>query len=372
MFYDKKIKYVDVYENGEKVQNAGFVRMEARDEKVRLQFQITGLKPTDTIRCPIILLGAGKEALLGEIYLEKGRGTADFVDLQVPNLRGEIGYEDLEEIQIKMAGNRLLRCMVKEASISAVSEVAESVPEASIPAVSEVVESVPEASVPAVSEVVESVPEASIPVISETVESTQGENPLPVHREDMVNDGGERRSSFREAVDNKVEEREEKTEAELLKEAFLAEKKSRECVVEEEKEQHDKKLSSKPQEREMSTPPQMADKWHQLQAIYPHIRPFEDMREYLLIKPQDFVVLTKKDFALSSNSFLLHGYYNYEHLILARVEGQEGELFYIGVPGNFYDKEKQVAIMFGFESFEGKREPARTGDFGYYMISVEL
>ena len=46
--------------------------------------------------------------------------------------------------------------------------------------------------------------------------------------------------------------------------------------------------------------------------------------------------------------------------------------YYIGVPGNFYEREKQVARMFGFESFEGTREPAWEGDFGYYLIAVEL
>jgi hypothetical protein len=42
------------------------------------------------------------------------------------------------------------------------------------------------------------------------------------------------------------------------------------------------------------------------------------------------------------------------------------------VPGNFYDREKQVAVMYGFESFECAKEPAGQGDFGYYMIRVEL
>jgi hypothetical protein len=44
----------------------------------------------------------------------------------------------------------------------------------------------------------------------------------------------------------------------------------------------------------------------------------------------------------------------------------------VGVPGNYYEKEKQVAVMFGFESFETKTEPAKEGDFGYYMIGVVI
>ena len=55
-----------------------------------------------------------------------------------------------------------------------------------------------------------------------------------------------------------------------------------------------------------------------------------------------------------------------------RQEVSEEVKYYIGVPGNFYEREKQVARMFGFESFEGTREPAWEGDFGYYLIAVEL
>lgn len=114
------------------------------------------------------------------------------------------------------------------------------------------------------------------------------------------------------------------------------------------------------------------DKWQQLLKIYPHIRPFQDEREYLSLRPEDFVILHSNAYRLVQNSFLLHGYFNYDHLILAQVSRRNGNQYYIGVPGNFYEKEKQVAIMYGFSSFECRREPAEEGDFGYYMIKVEL
>ncbi len=116
----------------------------------------------------------------------------------------------------------------------------------------------------------------------------------------------------------------------------------------------------------------MEDKWQQIWAIYPHIRPFQDGREYLSISPADFVLLPGDAYRAANNSFLLHGYYNYEHLILTRIE-KRGEIsYYIGVPGNYYDREKQVAVMFGFESFECGTEPAQPGDFGYYMMRTQL
>lgn len=113
-------------------------------------------------------------------------------------------------------------------------------------------------------------------------------------------------------------------------------------------------------------------KWEQLSSIYPHIHPFRDAREFLSVGPEDFVVLQERCYQMTHNSFLLHGYYNYRHLLLMRQENSGEIKYYIGVPGNFYEREKQVAGMFGFESFEGAREPAWDGDFGYYLISVEL
>ena len=113
-------------------------------------------------------------------------------------------------------------------------------------------------------------------------------------------------------------------------------------------------------------------KWEPLSSIYPHIHPFRDAREFLSVGPEDFVVLRERCYQMTHNSFLLHGYYNYRHLLLWRQETAGQAKYYIGVPGNFYEREKQVARMFGFESFEGAREPAWEGDFGYYLISVEL
>ena len=106
--------------------------------------------------------------------------------------------------------------------------------------------------------------------------------------------------------------------------------------------------------------------------MYPEIHPFRDSREYLSIAPKDFVVLCKEYQKLVHNSFLLHGYYNYRHLILGRIRQKDAWQYYIGVPGNFFEREKQVAVMFGFQSFECKEEPATDGDYGYYLMPIEL
>lgn len=64
------------------------------------------------------------------------------------------------------------------------------------------------------------------------------------------------------------------------------------------------------------------------------------------------------------NSFLLHGYYNYGHIMIDETEEEPR----LGVPGNYYEREQMVAVMFGFPDFEAAREGEKTGNgtFGYY------
>lgn len=114
------------------------------------------------------------------------------------------------------------------------------------------------------------------------------------------------------------------------------------------------------------------DKWEQLRRLYPKIRPFADRREFLSLTPRDFVVLAHGYHILVQNSFLLHGYYNYGHVVLTRKGNRGEEIFYLGVPGVYFEREKQAALMFGFEGFEAANEQAEEGGFGYYMKRVEI
>lgn len=120
--------------------------------------------------------------------------------------------------------------------------------------------------------------------------------------------------------------------------------------------------------------PVFSDKWEQLKSQYQKVHPFGDEREFITIEPKDFVVLGEGSQKLVNNSFLLHGFYNYRHLILGKDYqlGSGGKVcFYIGVPGVFFEREKMVAVMFGFEGFE-TAGPVEIGKFGYYLRKVEL
>lgn len=98
-------------------------------------------------------------------------------------------------------------------------------------------------------------------------------------------------------------------------------------------------------------------------------------RLYEKICRKDLVRLPRKEWRLANNSFLLHGFYNYHHLLYI----EEGENCWIGVPGIFHEKEQAAARAFGFPQFhritEGTLELSDqeynlTEDFGYWCRAV--
>ena len=121
-----------------------------------------------------------------------------------------------------------------------------------------------------------------------------------------------------------------------------------------------------------------ADKWQQLRKIYPEIHICSEAQS-ILIRPRDVVILAAKYHELATNSFVLHSYYNYRQLLLFRYTQKE-ILYYLGVPGVYYEREQRIAQMFGFEGFEnGEARMQQDADnklykgcFGYYMKRVEI
>ena len=114
------------------------------------------------------------------------------------------------------------------------------------------------------------------------------------------------------------------------------------------------------------------DKWELLCMEYPKVHPFPNGRLFLSIKPKDFMILRQEYQKLVNNSFLLHGFYNYGHMILGKLSEKQDAPIYIGVPGVYYEREKQAAQMFGFVGFESTSQPVQQGSYGYYMIEVEI
>ena len=129
-------------------------------------------------------------------------------------------------------------------------------------------------------------------------------------------------------------------------------------------------------ERQEAVENNRSDLWERFQRKYTRVLAFEcdSGCEILSIKPQDIGLLPREIWVYGNNSFLLHGYYNYRHLILARLSDSGGKIRYLlGVPGHYFSNEKYMASMFGFPHFVlAKKQPDEDGRFGYWYTDIRL
>jgi len=110
--------------------------------------------------------------------------------------------------------------------------------------------------------------------------------------------------------------------------------------------------------------------WEQLSETHEPFFPFNNDAECFRIFPKDLNFLQAEYRLFQSNQFLMHGYYNYRHLILFRKKDDPNE-YWLGVPGIYHEREKMAARMFGFEKFESANKDYKTGDLGYYLVTVK-
>ena len=101
-----------------------------------------------------------------------------------------------------------------------------------------------------------------------------------------------------------------------------------------------------------------------------HIPNIHGQKEtYYVAEPKQLKRFGKGFSQYEDNSFLLHGYYNYRHILVGPATETGGGIMRIGVPGNYYKREEVVAKMFGFLDFVPAKGERKTGAFGYYYTS---
>lgn len=98
-------------------------------------------------------------------------------------------------------------------------------------------------------------------------------------------------------------------------------------------------------------------------------------RQIMKIQRGEISILPRCEWKLANNNFLLHGYYNYRHLVLI----DEGDKLKLGVPGIYHEREARAAATFGFPEFIAESdvkvtlEPQERNEnqqFGYWCRQV--
>ncbi len=397
IFFQKKIIYLDYVERENKIKNGGVIKWEARGEESRVQIHIRGLYPTDSCRGELMLLSEGEGHPADTIYLQYG--TAEYAGIwHNENLAGTgIPYEGCDGIIIKLSETRFLRGIWRnreKQKAEAPETAPQNEPEPAMLAASQTAEE-PMAVVQTMGPV--SAAQTVLDAYDDTVLEPQ---PMPGN-EEMRQDAApageiqpdlpphEPATEVPQPMPETEEPQQVEPEAEELQpgEPQQGEPQAEEPQLrhelqqaippaEEEAQSHEEESASEApflrSQRKMQAGQISPNKWEQLNRIYPKIQPFGDVREYLSIAPCDFVILSEHYQEMVQNSFLLHGYYNYGHLILTKIKEGIDDNYYLGVPGVYYEREKQAALLFGFEGFEGDGDAVQDGSFGYYMKRVEI
>ena len=439
MFYEKKVRYLDFYRNGERVRNGGFARTEIRGERFRLELTLKGVSAAGRTAGSVILCAGEKELLLGEMGIQNGCGEFRYEEDLKRGIDGEeLEYGELTGIRIPLGEGMEAACRwpaekgtdAEEGKISVGKETTarglfrrkeekETVSgmalqrgekEAASGGFRQRGEEGAGSGVFLTREEKETAPES---LMQRREKETAPETFMQNGEKEVVSESFMQRGEEETAPETFIQRREKETapesfmqngEKEVVSESFMqreekgtnpetyTQRREKETIQgavsqssrrsgTETEENYTRQRMGEGQEvsragniskKNGRTVKLLEEKWLQLSQIYPHIRPFRDERDYLSIGPSDFVIFSEESYRAVNNSFLLHGYYNYHHLILTRMERRGEILYYAGVPGNYYDREKQVAVMFGFESSECAEEPAQQGDFGYYMMRVKV
>ncbi len=98
----------------------------------------------------------------------------------------------------------------------------------------------------------------------------------------------------------------------------------------------------------------------------------DDLYDCIEVTPQQIEKAIGADEIILGNSFLIHGYYNFKHILFGRVADNDRHTkYFIGVPGIYCNRERYMASMFGFVNFKkSHRSDYANPHFGYWYQEI--
>lgn len=372
MYFQKIIAYIDYFEHGEKVKNAGHIRVIVQGEECTMDICIKGLHRTDSLSAPVQLIRESSEGLSGsrrDVRGLPGDGREGIKATQIVQTRSS----SIGNIQLTQGIGNYMHTY-NAADVDALGTSLEQICGLHIPigqdrycrAVWRECAETKDKNADIVNDDKETFPEERKK--TEATESSKMQNiekNITYEEENMAVTDKRNDTCVIMKTESSTESGQEKDNTPVTFEA----------VGKTEAEDSEKAEAEKEPEREAEKELLYPNKWQQLRHSYQTVHPFEQEDEFISIEPKDFVIMRQEYQNLVNNSFLLHGFYNYRHIILGRKKGNPQ--YYLGVPGTYYDREKMVAVMFGFEGFEASGEDntdkeIEQGTFGYYMRRVDI
>ncbi len=385
--YHRLISYIYAYEGGIKGKNTGFAKLETRGTSCRIQVSVrrvfAGGSPIG-----VYLLAGQEEIRIGTLFVRGGNGEFRAV-VNCENIEGSgcnmeeccgltlhetdsawRAYTTIWEDAVAHAAEVELADVTAEKVREQEAEKEETTrkqTERAQEAEDQDAEEVPDISEPSDHQEAEIVQEAQTETPQESFQESNQEAQTETPQESS-------QESYQEAQTEARRKDSQESTREVRKEALPDSPPDHQEAF-----QSDSQNQKQPQpdsSKEFSKEDPAESLWNRLRAAYPKVTAFEcaDGCEILVIKPQDIGLLPRENWVYGNNSFLLHGYYNYRYLILARL-GKPGERgrYILGVPGHYGNNEKYMAAMFGFDRFvRSTRQPPRDSRFGYWYTDLNF
>lgn len=98
----------------------------------------------------------------------------------------------------------------------------------------------------------------------------------------------------------------------------------------------------------------------------------DDMYDCVEVSPEQVKNAVGDNEVIDSNSFMMHGFYRFHHLLLGRVqENDNNTRYFIGIPGMYCNRERYMASVFGFGNFKKSHRSDYTNPyFGYWYQEI--
>ena len=386
--YKRMVSYMYQYENGVKRKNVGYARIEARNGQCKITLHMQLLGQSDSI-FPTYLIQRDDNNLdlvyLGDAVL-KGQVMDSRLNADEKNMMGSgFGLSDMGGILLFLNETIFFATEWDDRPIK-VDEVMEALKPKKLvnePEKLSVTEDLSEAISPEGFSLAEEIrmPKYKLPRGWKTIErqhqpmaaevSSLDNQALSLDSGNMAtseNTDEDMKDDYDEDIEDKmedgIEDRLEERDEERIEQVMSLEE-------ENPKEENPKEENPEEEIRDQLENPTAQHFFDH----FPRIYPFEDNEIILCVKiePKDIGMLPKELWALSNNSFLMHGYYCYHHLIFAKMKDRYGCRYILGIPGIYHNRERFMARMFGLEEFKSiRRRELKLGDFGYWYMTVNF
>ena len=401
--YHRFVAYIYEYVNGKKMQNTGFAKIELRNAICRIQIHIQNVRMMDGNVQTFGIVRQPKESrknnpiilLIGEGQTQGSGFDRRFTVPEEPFVEESCRFEQVCGIYIRSQSGRNWMTVFDDEPI-AIENLGK--PEEIKAETDEENVKKSETDKEAVEENETDKENVGIKENEKSEKSTESEADQELQEETVENESKEVSEATKEEIEQaeKSESSEEninlditehaKAEPEITSEEMqelqdAVSQKERPKETDEEisqketagKSENENEIRSAETENKcQGCEPGTDTRWNRATARYIHFQPVQDekIEDAIRIQPSDLKILWQKGLRQGSNSFLMHGYYQHQHLLIGK--SKEGG-YILGIPG-FYG-EKNMAEMFGFPEFRKAKAEQKMGTeeqtFGYWCKNLE-